>query len=1627
MATGIWLDPDTLRQTAGQIWSQQVTGQLQAGENWAQQAMQNAMQQTQSMVQQLAPPAPAPTPPPAPAPVATPTPVVEAPTPGQATPAPTPTPVPVAPAPETPAPAPTPQPAPELPSVPTPAPTPTPTPTDTQQAGDNWAQQQLQNLLGLSGNAQAGPQPTPAAPSPPSPSMPPPPPAPPQNAPVSTPGAPAGPQPNQPGDLIDQARQAAASAGIDPEIFSRQIQQESGFNPNAKSGAGALGIAQFMPSTAQGLGIDPMNAAQALGAAAQMDAKNLATYGGDWAKTLAAYNAGPGAVAQYGGVPPFQETQNYVNTILGGAQDLVQQGTQAVQNAAQQAPQAVNSAVQGVQSAVARVSQFAMGLSPGDAMAFCGPAAALAFAQTYGRNPTIDEAKQLAQQVGWNPSQGMAGAGSEVNLLKSMGVDAHLTQGVDWNSVASDASSGNPVIIDTPGHYYYVDGFNADTGQMHVGTSGTDLKGGSEWMTPDQINQMPQSQGNARAAIYADHPLSGPGQAATLGQTQPQALNSGSNQPNILGVTPSDVALGLLPMGIGTGIQSAQQIAQALNPPTSATQQQADTISQAVLNVGQQNQLLLKPPDILGGAQNLLQGAGNALGGLGQSVSQAVPSLGDVLTNNALVSQGIPTVQGLSSVLPDLSAQGVGGGVQNLLGNLGQGLSDWQQQQLQAAQQPTGLHDIFGNPIGGAGSNLDLTKPLGPQLGIDPYGQIVQQGVPQILQGLQQGNVGDVAGGAIRTLLGAASALPGSGGPTAAAAADTGLPSVLSNLLTSRMATAGGAVAPETAAVLENAAPGALAQTQDQLLGDINAAASRRIAQDDLLQSINADAQQRIALDDFLRDPNNYDQYGVLKGFQPPNPIQYDQYGVRVEAPATPANSYAAAVAANPEATQFVRTAGNQFAPVIPQAPMAGSDVLTGLQNMLQSRQPGLASAQFARLLGGAAAGGGGAYLATDPNDPNRGLKIAAGAGLGALAGGPGVDLATQIPGALAAGTGTAPAAISLGDWIRGAYRGGVVGGLGTMADVASNATLSPGVAYLTGILRDIGSGNPAAAVGRTQGAVQGLTDWTDNFLAGLSQSRAGSLRASATGGTPGVLANLIEAPGALHGAFQNATDQLIQSMELGAGATPEAAAAAGARASARADLGTLTGGFAQQLAERNPLTEALFPVYRMGMALGTRMAEFSPLGLAGTAWDVTRATTPLGNLVGEGPYAGGAFSAPTRGGLPTNVVGPLGERLTNNVLGTMLSGWLASQAVQGNITGSGPTDAGQRQVWLANGNQPDSFRAPDGNYYSWDKLAPALRGPMMAAGAYADAAQAFNVAQARQESAGPQAYGVQDPRMAAAAQLLAEVGHQLMSATPLRTFANLYDAVGSGASVQGAGLAGAGDIASSVLGGLVPFSGTVRSVAQMTDPLQRQTLNAVTPQQLPQSVLENVLQNIPGARENLPARQDVLGRPVSNPLQGLGEMLPARQAAGLGTPLLQAMETANVAPSASPRTVPYGPYEQIALTPAEQRTWQQLQGEQLQRSSAQLVASAGFKNMTPNAQQYALKMLDQSASHAADMRMLGVIGSAGLQTRREPTPGGLLAPVTGYGPDVMQTQLLLQQQLQRNADNQALIRSLLG
>lgn len=123
---------------------------------------------------------------------------------------------------------------------------------------------------------------------------------------------------------VQLAQQDALDAGISPTLFVRQIQQESGFNPNAQSPVGAVGIAQFIPSTAASLGIDPYNPTQALRGAAFLMAGYANQYGGDYAKALAAYNAGSGnlqnAVNSCGAnwlscLPA--ETQNYVRIIMG--------------------------------------------------------------------------------------------------------------------------------------------------------------------------------------------------------------------------------------------------------------------------------------------------------------------------------------------------------------------------------------------------------------------------------------------------------------------------------------------------------------------------------------------------------------------------------------------------------------------------------------------------------------------------------------------------------------------------------------------------------------------------------------------------------------------------------------------------------------------------------------------------------------------------------------------------------------------------------------------------------------------------------------------------------------------------------------------------------------------------------------------------------------------------------------------------------------------------------------------------------------------------------------------------------------------------------------------------------------
>jgi len=119
--------------------------------------------------------------------------------------------------------------------------------------------------------------------------------------------------PQQPFDDLFAA--SGARYGVDPALLREVARQESGFNPAARSPTGALGLMQFEPHTAVGLGVNPLDPASSIDGAARMLKASLDLHHGNVGLALAAYNAGEGAVAQYHGIPPYAETLNYVQVI----------------------------------------------------------------------------------------------------------------------------------------------------------------------------------------------------------------------------------------------------------------------------------------------------------------------------------------------------------------------------------------------------------------------------------------------------------------------------------------------------------------------------------------------------------------------------------------------------------------------------------------------------------------------------------------------------------------------------------------------------------------------------------------------------------------------------------------------------------------------------------------------------------------------------------------------------------------------------------------------------------------------------------------------------------------------------------------------------------------------------------------------------------------------------------------------------------------------------------------------------------------------------------------------------------------------------------------------------------------
>lgn len=389
------------------------------------------------------------------------------------------------------------------------------------------------------------------------------------------------------------------------------------------------------------------------------------------------------------------------------------------------------------------ISQFGDSqLTSDEAYAACGPAAAVRFAEKFGRNPTLREATDLAKQVGWTSGGGMAGISSEQKLMSNLGIDTKIV-GRDWAAYAQEAQTGNPVTISTPGHYYFADGYNPESGAFHVGRSGLDLKGGSEWMTPSQMENL---MGQAQGALFANNPT-----VPNRGNT----TSSNAAAPDAINAPTAPAAKAPIVMG---GMQDAngQPTARGYSGPT-LIQTAQDAAGEALGDVG----------SAVGGAASALGGAAQgAVQGAQQAAAQVAPVLGGAASATGSTVRSVAddlgnAAQGAVNQVQDLNRQTPGTSVVNAAAPVLGGAAS------EVGSNVRNVADQAGQVLGGASDtaqNLVLRQGRTPaeQTAFEEgqrqaLGQIVQQGQ----QPAGPMNAGDVARNAWDLVVNSNPGLPG--------------------------------------------------------------------------------------------------------------------------------------------------------------------------------------------------------------------------------------------------------------------------------------------------------------------------------------------------------------------------------------------------------------------------------------------------------------------------------------------------------------------------------------------------------------------------------------------------------------------------------------------------------------------------------------------------------------------------------------------------------------------------------------------------------------------------------------------------------------------------------------------------
>jgi hypothetical protein len=405
---------------------------------------------------------------------------------------------------------------------------------------------------------------------------------------------------------------------------------------------------------------------------------------------------------------------------------------------------------------------------------------------------------------------------------------------------------------------------------------------------------------------------------------------------------------------------------------------------------------------------------------------------------------------------------------------------------------------------------------------------------------------------------------------------------------------------------------------------------------------------------------------------------------------------------------------------------------------------------------------------------------------------------------------------------------------------------------------------------------------------------------------------------------------------ELLANPTVEAmkgAEAIAERMTYKGQMGSLGQGIEGFRAKTGVVGNVVVPFLRTVYHITSRGIDRSPLGAVGTAVDVAR------GVYGKPSELKGALSAAVG---PRPGVVPLGERLSDNVVGSAAFAGLALAAANGYVTGAGPEDREKRDMLKAQGWQPYSVKLGDRwvSYSNWGPIAVPLS---LAAGLHEgkDLPDAF----------------------ARGAKVLTEQAYLSGVGTIWKGMTE-PDRYGEQWVAQ-------------ALQTLVPYGAAINTVGQATDPYLRDP-GKTTVAQLGRGEVPNTLKaRIPGVRENLPALQDQLGRDVANPQRGAAAVLPVRASESAPDPALRELQRVGVDVPEPPKEV-----RGIPLTPEEQRAFNRRAGELIRQRVAARTSDPGWGGRTPEARVRILKAAVESARTDAGNEIVNAI--PGKNQRRE-------------------------------------------